>query len=291
MKTNPGILGIVLCLVILSGSAVRGAGPMGPPIATLEESQWTIGLEYGYAQADLKAHGTRRIKPEGEDAFYSAEHVEIRGLTTRTVFGDLAYGVVDTWNLFLRIGTTDAQDHVNARTSPFTGGVERFHYDGGYGLVCGLGSRATFCHWGPWQFGGAMQVTWLDPGESDLVWSDPEAPGSTAIGSMDIDIWQAQMALAATYQIDTVRFWAGPFLQFVRGHFDRRGETFTDGLSTGHFACSSDIEETSQAGVHFGMIWEASNRTNCWVEGQYMRDSWVFGLGAAIQPEQFLRGR
>lgn len=291
MKTNPVILGIVLCLVILPGSAVRGAGAMGPPIATLEESQWTVGLEYGYAQADLKAYGTCRIKPEGEDAIYSAEHVEIRGLTTRMVFGDLAYGVVDTWNLFLRIGTTDAQDHVNARTSPFTGGVERFHYDGGYGLVCGLGSRATFCHWGPWQFGGAMQVTWLDPGESDLVWSDPEAPGSTAIGSMDIDIWQAQMALAATYQIDTVRFWAGPFLQFVQGDFDRRGETFTDGLSTGHVTCSSDIEETSQVGVHFGMIWEASNRTNCWVEGQYMRDSWVFGVGAAIQPEQFLRGR
>ncbi|HPC94770.1 MAG TPA: autotransporter domain-containing protein [Sedimentisphaerales bacterium] len=291
MKTNPGILGIVLCLVILSGSAVRGAGPMGPPIATLEEGRWTVGLEYGYAETDLRAHGTCLTMPEGEDAIYSAEHVEIRGLTTRMVFGSLAYGVVDTWDLFLRIGVADAQDHANVHTTPFGGSARRFNYDGGYGLAYGIGSRATFCHWGPWQFGGTMQVTWLDPGESDLVWSDPEVPGSTEIGSMDIDIWQAQMALAATYQIDTVRFWAGPFLQFVQGDFDRRGETFTDGLSTGHVTCSSDIEETSHVGVHFGMIWEASNRTSCWVEGQYTRNSWVFGVGAAIQPEQFLRGR
>ena len=291
MKTDLDILCIVLCLIAWPGSAARGAGPLGPPIAVLEEGQWTVGLEYGYAETDLRAHGTCLTMPEGEDAVYSAERIDIGGLTTRMVFGNLAYGVVDTWDLFLRVGTTDAQDHVNVRTAPFSGGAWRFRYDGGYGLACGLGTRATFCHWGPWQFGGTMQVTWLDPGESDLVWSDPEAPASTAVGSMDIDLWQAQMALAATYQIDTFRFWAGPFLQFVQGDFDRRGETFTDGLSTGHVTCSSDIEETSQVGVHFGMIWEASNRTSCWVEGQYTSDSWVFGLGAAIRPEQFLPGR
>jgi hypothetical protein len=39
------------------------------------------------------------------------------------------------------------------------------------------------------------------------------------------------------------------------------------------------------------MIWEASHRMSGWVEGQYTSDSWVFGLGAAIRPDQFLPGR
>ena len=291
MKTDLSILGIVLCLIAWPGSAARGAAPLGPPVAVLEEGQWTVGLEYGYAETDLRAHGTCLTMPEGEDPVYSAERVDIRKLASRMIFGSLAYGVVDTWDLFLRIGTADAQDHVNVCATPVNGGASRLNYDGGYGLACGIGTRATFCHWGPWQFGGTMQVTWLDPGESDLAWSDPEVPGSTVVGRMDIDLWQAQMALAATYQIDTLRFWAGPFLQFVQGDFDRRGETFADGLSTGHVTCSSDTEETSQVGIHLGMIWEASNRTSCWVEGQYTRDSWVFGLGAAIRPDQFLPGR
>lgn len=291
MKANKGIPGIVLSLIVVLGSAVRGAGPMGPPIATLEEGQWTLGIEYGYAETDLRAHGTRLGIPDEGSAVYTAERVDIRGLSTRMVMGSLVYGVVDNWDLFLRLGTTDAQDHVDVRTAPFGGSAERFSYDGSHGLAWGFGSRATFCHWGPWRFGGTMQVNWLDPGRSDLAWSDPEDPNSAVSGRMDIDLWQAQFALAASYQIDTFRFWVGPFLQFVQGDFDRRGETFTDGISTGRFTSSGDIEETSQVGIHFGTIWEASNRVSCWVEGQYTSDSWVFGLSGVIQPEKFLPKR
>jgi hypothetical protein len=291
MKANKAILGIVLSLIALPGPMVLGAGPMGPPIAILEEGQWTVGLDYGYAETDLRVHGTCLQIPTEGSPVYTAEEVDIRRLSTRVVTANLAYGICDNWDLFLRVGTTDAQDHVNVRTVPFGGTAQQFNYDGGHGLAWGFGSRATFCHWGPWQFGGTMQVNWLDPGESNLAWSDPGDPNSSASGRMDIDLWQAQLALAATYQIDMFRFWAGPFLQFVQGDFDRRGETFTDGLGTGRFTCSGDIEETSQVGVHFGAIWEASDRVNCWVEGQYTSDSWVVGISAAIEPSKFLPER
>lgn len=288
MKATQRILGIVLSLIVLQGSSLYGASLMGPPIAVLEEGQWTAGLEYGYAETDLKAHGACLTIPDGDSAFYAADLVDIQGLSTRMVFGNFAYGVCDNWDLFLRLGTADAQSRVRTQTTPFEDSARRFGYDGSYGLAWGIGTRATFCHWGPWQFGGTMQVTWLDPGDSDLAWTDPEDPNSTAAGRMNIDLWQAQLALAATYQIDTFRFWAGPFLQFVRGDFDRHGVTFMDGAGTGRFTCSADVEETAQVGVHFGTIWEASDRISCWVEGQYTDDSWVFGVSGVIEPTKFL---
>lgn len=291
MKTSRGILGVALGLIVLSGPAAQGAGVMGPPIAILEESQWSVGIEYGYAETGLKAHGTRLNRPEGEQAAYSGEFIDLKGLTSRMVFANFAYGVCDNWDLFIRIGTADARDHAVVRTAPFSTGPERFRHDGDYGLACGLGTRATFCYWGPWQFGGTTQATWLDPAKDRFSWSDPAVPGSSVSGSADADFWHVQAGLAATYQIDTFRFWAGPFVQFVRGSFDRRGQTFTDGLPTGSFASSGDIEESSQAGVHFGAIWQVSAGTNCWIEGQYTSDSWVFGFGAAIAPSRFLPGR
>ncbi|MDI6448393.1 hypothetical protein [Anaerobaca lacustris] len=291
MKTKRGILGLVLGLIVLPGPAARGAGVMGPPIAILEEGQWTVGLEYGYAETGLKAHGTRLSRPQGEEATYGAEFIDIKGLNSRMVFGSLAYGVVDNWDLFLRLGTADAWDHAVVRTPPFSDSPERFRYDGDYGLAYGLGTRATFCYWGPWQFGGTTQVTWMDPGKSRFSWSDSDTPDTITSGRTNVDFWHVKAAVAATYQIDAFRFWAGPFVQFVRGDFRRRGETFTDGLPTGSFTCSADIEETSQAGVHFGAIWQASRGTNCWIEGQYTNDSWVFGLGATVVPARFLAGR
>lgn len=291
MKTNRGIPGIVLVLIVLLGPTARGAGVMGPPTAILEEGQWSVGLEGGYAETGLKADGIRLNRPEGEQATYSGQFIDLKGLTSRMVFANLAYGVCDNWDLFVRIGTADARDHAVARTAPFSASPGRFRHDGDYGLACGFGTRATFCYWGPWQFGGTTQITWLDPGKDRFAWSDPEVPGSTVSGSADADLWHAQAGLAVTYQIDAFRFWAGPFVQFVRGHFDHSGETFTDGLATGSFTSSGDIEETSQAGVHFGALWQVSRKANCWIEGQYTSDSWVFGFGAAVVPSRILPGR
>lgn len=291
MKAKRGILGLILGLTVLPPAIACGAGVMGPPVAVLEEGQWTVGVEYGYAETGLKAHGTRRSKPQDGEAMHHAEFVDIKGLKSRMVFGSLAYGIVDHWDVFVRLGTADGRSRTTVQTIPIGDGLERSRYDGGYGLACGLGTRATFCYWGPWRFGGTTQVTWMDPGTSRFSWSDPEAPGSIVSGSTDADLWYVQMALAATYQIDVFRFWAGPFVQFVRGDFDRRGTTFSDGLRTATFAYSGDIEETSQAGVHFGAIWQMSYAVNGWIEGQYTHDSWGFGLGATIAPAHLFPAR
>jgi hypothetical protein len=269
----------------LLASVAAGTVPVGPPLAGLEEGRWAIGLEYGYGEIDLHAYGTYVTAMSGVNPVTAAELLDIRGLRTNTILGNLAYGVCDNWDLFLRLGLADAQDDV----IPDRKG--RFRYGGGHGLAWGAGTRATFCQWGPWSFGGSAQVTWLYPGDSDFTVPDPDTAGMVWAGSADLELWQTQVSLAVAYQIDTLHFWAGPFLQFVEGQLDRGGRILIDGVNSGSFRGSSDIEEQTQVGIHLGAGWEMSDNLSWWLDGRFGGDSWSIGLGAALQPERLFPRR
>ena len=155
MKTNRGIPGIALVLIVLLGPTARGAGVMGPPTAILEEGQWSVGLEGGYAETGLKADGIRLNRPRRAPP-QRAVHRPQRphqpdGLR------EPAYGVCTTGTSSVRIGTADARDH--AVHSPFFRQSRRFRHDGDYGLACGFGTGRPSAT-GPWQFGGTTQITY-----------------------------------------------------------------------------------------------------------------------------------
>lgn len=287
MSVQKAILRGTLAVLAWCGAITYGGAPMGVPMATLEEGQWALGLGYGYGETDWEASGLSVRMPDGESPTYAAEFTDLDGLRTRVVLGSLAYGVCDNWDLFARLGFCDGRDNISIHTPPPSGAPERFSYDGDSGPAWGIGTRATFCYWGPWRFGGLVQITWFDPDDSSFSSTDPDAPDTVSVGNADIEFWQTQVALAALYQIDTLSFWAGPFLEFVEGDLDRSGRTLVDGAETGHFRSSADIEENAQLGVHVGVNWEASTRFNCQVEGQFTRDSWFVGLGGIMRPGQF----
>jgi len=291
MRVAPALLYEISALCLLFGSITRAGAPTGLPIGTVEESQWTVGLAYGYEEIDLEATGfsTRAIGAGAPT--YAAEFIDVDGLQTNMLFGSLAYGVCDNWDLFIRMGLCDAQHDTTIGTMPASPGAEQFGYDGGYGAAWGLGTRATFCHWGPWRFGGTAQVTWFDPKDSDFTSSDPASANTVFAGTADIDFWQTQVALAAVYQIDTLTFWAGPFLQFIEGDLDRSGRILVDGTDSGSFRGSSDLEESSQLGFHTGVSWEVSTQFNCHVEGQFTSDSWFVGAGLVVHPGELFTAR
>lgn len=290
MKVAPTIRYRILVIIALFGSTACAGVPMGVPIGTVEEGQWTLGLEYGYEETDLKAHGYSLSVVGTDPPMYAAESIDFEGLQTHMIFGTLAYGLCDNWDLFVRLGVADAQSDVTVRTIGGSGGTEQFGYHGDHGLAWGLGTRATFCHWGPWRFGGTIQVTWFDPEESDFSSSNPAAPDTVSVGSIDTDYWQTQVALAAVYQIDTLTFSAGPFLQFLEGDLNRSGRILVDGTDTGSFRGINEIRESSQLGFHAGVSWEISTRFDCHIEGQFTNDSWFLGLGAVVRPGEFFAG-
>lgn len=259
---------------------------MGPPMAVLEEGQWAFGAEYAHREADLKAQGTYVERLDGADPTYAFERGTIDDLTSHAIFARLAYGICDNWDVFVRVGLADARDDMTLQTAPDTSSSTALTYDGSHGFAYGLGTRATFCRWGPWTFGGLAQATWLQPDSDDYIYRDPDATNTVSIGRMGIDAWEAQIALAAVYQIDTLHFWTGPFLQLTEGSYDRSGQIYGDGVQSGSFTASGDIEEASRVGVHCGLAWEASPRFHYQAEGQFTADSWLLGIGVRITPEQ-----
>lgn len=301
MKTTRALLITTLLAIGILAPAAPGGAPMGPPAAMLGEGNWAIGAEFAHEQMDLQGFGTFRVAFDTGggvfDVFDFVESQRIQDFEMNMVFGTLAVGVCDNWDLFVRLGAADAQDNVTATADVVDIGIPGEYslgsFDGSFGFAWGAGTRATFCRWGPWSIGGLIQVTWFDPGDSDVDYADPVVPPppqATHVGEASIDFWQTQVSLAVVYQVDTLRLWAGPFLQFIEGDFDRSGVLFFDGLDDpdfdDFFSASGDIREESRVGGHFGANWEVTDQWNLWVEGQVTGDSWLIGIGTFFATEQ-----
>jgi hypothetical protein len=285
MKINSFAMAVLIVLGVLVSAAPAGA-PMGPPTAFLGEGRWAVGGEYGYEQTDMKASGTVTEQFLNDTTFFWTQPFRIDDLASNMFFGTLAFGICDNWDIFARVGAANAQDEIVALPAD-TGAVQRQNdFDGSCGLAWGVGTRATFCRSGPWSFGGLMQVTWLHPGDSDFAVVDPLIPDESWVGEVKLKYWQAQAVLAAAYEADQWRFWAGPFLQFIRGDMDFNGTAVLNGAGVSTIGWTSKLRESAQVGGHFGANWEMSDVFDVWVEGQITGDSWLVGVGALIRPEK-----
>jgi hypothetical protein len=277
-------------------SVAAGGAPMGPPIAVLGEGQWSLGGEFAHEQIDLEGTGMFQsiYLLDPAEVFDFVEQQRLQDVEMNMFFATLAYGVCDNWDLFVRVGAADAQDDMSATADVIDYGIPGDYslgtLDSSYGLAWGFGSRATFCRSGPWSFGGLAQITWFDPGDSDIEYADPIVPPveGTLVqtGTASIDFWQTQVSLAVAYEMEAVRVWAGPFVQFLEGDFERSGSILIDGENFGDsFDASGDIREKSQFGGFVGASWKVADQWNLWGEGQLTGDSWLIGVGVTFLPE------
>jgi hypothetical protein len=235
---------------------------------------------------DLTSSGTVTEQVLGQSSAFWVQAFRINDLTSNTFFGTLAYGISDNWDVFARLGAADGKDKIVALAASPTALERQANFEGSFGFAWGAGTRATFCRSGPWSFGGLMQVTWFRPGNSDFSVVDPIQPDESWVGDAKLNYWQAQASLAAAYQLDKLRLWAGPFLQFVRGNMDFSGNGVLNGSNLSTISWTSKVQESSQVGGHVGVNWELCDQFDLWVEGQITADSWLVGAGAVIIPEK-----
>ncbi|HSW00859.1 MAG TPA: hypothetical protein VLI39_11845 [Sedimentisphaerales bacterium] len=266
-------------------SVAAGGAPMGPPIAVLDEGQWSVGGEFAHEQMDLEAFGISVETIDGDFSTFYAQPFTLEDLAVNMGFVTLGYGVCDNWDLFLRAGAADAKDDLILHPATADNAEDKFGFDGDFGFAWGAGTRATFCRTGPWNFGGLIQVTWFDPGSSDFQLGEIADPLGYVTGDADIKYWQTQVALTVAYEADTWRVWGGPFLQFIEGDLELDGQYIFDGDVVGTVANNADVEELSQFGAHVGISTQLADQWNLWVEGQITGDSWLIGIGAAFTPE------
>lgn len=286
MRTTKALLAAALAIAAILTSVASGGAPMGPPTATLEEGQWAFGAELGREEMDMEASGTFTQRFDGGPSISIHQLFAVEDFESNMYFGNLAYGVCDDWDVFVRLGGADSKGDIVIL--PNSSNLVESHdsFDGGYGFAWGAGTRATFCRSGPWSFGGLVQVTWFDPRDSDFTVLDPFPPTEDLVGDVKLDYWQTQISLAVGYQADTMRFWVGPFLQFIEGNMDFDGNVVDTGEVIGTISWTSELEESSQVGVHFGADWELAKRVNVWAEGQATSDSWLFGVSLVFSTQE-----
>ncbi|MCX5646084.1 MAG: hypothetical protein NTZ17_15600 [Phycisphaerae bacterium] len=281
-------------VLIITGSlvAVASGTPMGSPTAYLGAGRWGFGAEYGYGQMDLETSGTVTDTFPGFSRDSWPQDFRIDNLKSNMAFGTVAYGLTDNWDLFARIGAADAKGTIVVLPAIVKSAERQDDSDGSFGLAWGVGTRATLHKSGPWSFGGLVQVTWFRPGDGEFSIEDPLPLDPVKhepvwVGDAKLSYWQAQASLAAAFQVDTWRFWAGPFFQFTQGDMDFSGTySLTGAVGTGTLNWASTIDDSFQVGGHFGANWEICDQFNLWGEGQITSDAWLIGVGLVFIPEK-----
>ena len=286
MEKRIALIAVTFMIVGMSGSAVLALSPMGPPKAMLGQDRWAVGIDYAYETMDLEASGTDKqityvTGLDPDPATPRRGKYKIKDLKSNIVLGRVSYGISDNWDAFLRLGVADAECDID-QTYPDGAQHEYKGFDGSFGFAWGLGTKVTIWEDNDVSWGGLLQMTWVEPGDSDI--SSILQPGNLNYsGTAEIEFREVQLAIGPTWRlVDGFCLYGGPFLHFVNGDIDFSGETVVDSDTRIDMESSGDIEEKSQFGGYFGASWGASEDIfRFFIELQFTGDAGCAGLGAA----------
>ena len=217
----------VLVLFGLGTSACFALDLMGPAASSVKQGQFHIGVDYSYSQMDLKLEEGKWIE-HLDGMFYDAGAATsfiLKDFETARLYADLGYGIADNWDVFVRLGGTDAE---------FGDSIWHDHerFDSGAQVAIGGGVRVTFYEEGNLKLGALLQASWAEY-DGEL-----KAPHWSAADSVEMDITQIQIAVGPTCRLtDRLSIYGGPFFHFVDGDLDDRFSEWTDeGLLTSQYS-------------------------------------------------------
>jgi len=234
------LLALVLIMVGLGSSPAFALDPMGPPTGSLRQSQFQAGIDYSYSTMDLKLTDGKWTEYLNGGFFDSgeAESLTLKNFKMNKVYANFGYGMLDNWDLFLRLGGADAK----FGDSIWEDGEK---FDSSTDFTIGFGAKATFYQEGPLRLGGLFQASWAD--------LDGKLKAKDWADSVDIELREIQVAVGPTYKLaDGVSIYGGPFFHFVSGSLDDRfSEVYEEGTLASKY--SWDIDEASTFGGYIGL--------------------------------------
>lgn len=278
MKKKRDLFAFAVMLMGVFGSVAMAISPMGPPKATLQAGESHIGIEYEYSEMDLEAFGSVKVYNLADPPLLQSSEFrkyKIENLKSNMIMGRLGTGLWDNWDVFLRLGVSNAKGDVSEILANGTPKVNDQYkdYDGSFGFAWGAGTRATFYQEGNTSWGGIIQFTWANPDVSDII----ETTDTTFTGDAEIKYWEVQVAIGPTIELDTFRIYGGPFVQFVNGDLDIKGRSTAGGEQFKD--PDIDIHEKSQAGGYAGAQWYLAENSSLYTEVQFTGDAWGVGVG------------
>jgi hypothetical protein len=299
------LLPMVFAVLGLLNTAAFALPPIGPPGNVLSKGQWAFDLVYGHSNMDLDAEGkcrdhaniTMQVNGNTVDEIDVYEpprdesakvKVSIDNLKSNMVFSSIGYGVAKNWDVYVRLGGIDAEFDMDSAAS----------IEGNWGFGYGFGTRATFMQEGKISVGGLFQVTFANSNAEAALGGELQYEESTVttdittnlLGHGELDWYEMQLAIGATYQTDNAAIYGGPFLYFLDGDLELKGSgeadmswsegstEYDESISISK-TYSLDVEQGSEFGGFVGAKWDMDERSLMYIEGQFTGDGWGAFVG------------
>jgi len=264
------LLSLVLAVFGLGSSACFALDLMGPPASGVKQGQFHIGADYSYSEMDLELDAGRWV--EYLDGVFNdagdALSFTLKDFETARLYASFGYGIADNWDVFVRLGGTDAQ---------FGDSIwqDQERFDSGAQMAIGAGVKATFYEEGNLRLGALLQASWAEF-DGELL-----APHWAAADSVEMDITEIQIAVGATCRLtDQVSIYGGPFFHFVDGDLDdvySEIDEATGGLLTSHYSWS--VQEDSSLGAYIGAQVELAENCSVNIECQLTSAAEAIAVG------------
>ncbi|MBN2589698.1 MAG: hypothetical protein JXA96_07540 [Sedimentisphaerales bacterium] len=273
------ISGVFLILIeqMLGLNTVFGLSLIGPPRSLLQPEQSAFAVELSYNEMDLESFGERteiHISPYSSDIQYRKYNIE----NMKSIIPSLRLdtNVNEDWDIFLRLGVTDAACDITEEQAGGTAGRKLKDFDGGFGLSWGVGTRTTFYEQDNTTWGATFQANWSNPGDSDIT----DESDANFKGTAELNYWEVQLAIGPTVEFENIRVYGGPFLHFVNGDLELSGSTLDPSPVVMTIDASPEIKEKSQIGGFLGAQWNLGNKSTLITETQFTGDA--LGIGISL---------
>lgn len=269
-------LGFAIIIVCLGGPAAFALSPMGPPTAGLKQEDFKIGIDYSHSKMDLEFNDGKYV--EYLDGWFDASGAEpdlkLKDVEINTVYVNLGYGITDNFEVFLRLGGT------NAKFGGSTFWPSGDDFDSNTDFAIGGGIKTTFYEEGKLKIGGLIQVGWS---ELDGAIRPQEWP--VADDTVQFDLTQVQIAVGPSYELtERALIYGGPFLHFVRGDWEdiyNQIDPDTGGLLTSKLSWT--VEEESSFGAYIGIQMEIAENSTFLIEYQHTAAANAVGASMAVR--------
>jgi opacity protein-like surface antigen len=207
------------------------------------------------------------------DASGTQSDLKLKDIKINTVYVNLGYGITDNFEIFLRLGGT------NAKFDGHTFWTSGDDFDSNTDFAIGGGIKTTFYEEDKLKIGGLIQIGWS---ELDGALRPKEWP--VADDTVQFDLTQVRIAVGPSYELtERVLIYGGPFLHFVRGDWEdiySQIDPDTGGLLT--TKSSWTVEEESAFGAYIGTQMEITENITFFIEYQHTAAAGTVGASIAV---------
>jgi opacity protein-like surface antigen len=266
-------IGYAIVIICTSCPATFAMGLMGPPASELKQEDFKIGADYSYSKMDLEFNDGKYV--EYLDGWFDVSgpqpDLKLKNIKINTVYVNLGYGVTNNFEVFLRLGGT------NAKFSGSTFWPTGENFDSNTDFAIGGGIKATLYEEGRLKIGGLIQADW-----SDLDGAIRPKEWPVADDTVQFDITQVRIAAGPSYELnDVISIYGGPFLHFVRGDWEDVYSYVDGGLVTPKNTWN--VEEDSSFGIYIGTQMEIAENSAFMFEYQHTSASDTVGASVAVR--------